>query len=63
MDDIPMKGALNRQVNLRITESDFQDLEFLRAQGVDVGELLRPDLVKRIRQAKKLLSERLDTAG
>lgn len=63
MDDIPMKGKLNRQVNLRLTENDFQDLEYLRAQGVDIGELLRPDVSKRIRQAKKLLTEKLEIAG
>ncbi len=59
MTDIPMKGALTRQVNVKITESDFQDLEYLRAQGVDIGELLRPDLLKRIRQAKKVVAEKI----
>ena len=59
MTDIPMKGTLTRQVNVKITERDFQDLEFLRAHGVDVGELLRPDLLKRIRQAKKLVTEKI----
>jgi len=58
MDELPMKGAYRRQVNVRITESDFQDLEFLRSAGVNVGELLRSDLSKRIRMAKKIVTER-----
>jgi peroxiredoxin len=61
--NVPMKGTLTRQVNIKITESDFQDLEFLRASGVDIGELLRPDLQKRLRQAKKLVAEKLNKAG
>ena len=59
MDEIPMKGALNRQVNLRITESDLKDLEFLRAHGVDIGELLRPDVRNKIQATKKRIEEKL----
>ena len=62
MSDIPMKGALTRQVNVKISELDFQELEFLRASGVDIGELLRPGMLKVIRQTRAKLSDKIRSA-
>lgn len=58
MTSIPMKGTLTRQVNVKIDEQTFQDIEHLRHMGVDMGELLRPVIIGKLKQARKVLDQR-----
>ena len=58
-----MRGGLNRQVNVKISDSDFKDLQFLRASGVNVGELLRASVASQIRKAKLILEKQLPPTG
>ena len=55
MDQLPRKGQFTKQVNIKIDEAVHAEIEMLRAKGVDLGKLLRPAVIKTVKDAVQIL--------
>lgn len=58
MNDLPMKRRKSEQFNLRIGRELRDDIEFLDRAGVQVSELVRPELERIVQGAKKKIENK-----